>query len=208
VTRILLASRNAKKLAELRRILAPELPAVEVVGLDDVPAYDEVPETGATFADNALIKAREGFAHTGLPTVADDSGLAVDALNGMPGVLSARWSGKHGDDEANLWLLLGQLGDTPDERLGAAFVCAVAFVDAGGEVVVDGRMPGRLIREPRGTNGFGYDPIFVPSGNEMTSAELPAEEKDAISHRGQALRALVPHLMNRPGLIAGSEESL
>jgi XTP/dITP diphosphohydrolase len=207
VTRILLASRNAKKLAELRRILAPELPAVEVVGLDDVPAYDEVPETGATFADNALIKAREGFAHTGLPTVADDSGLAVDALNGMPGVLSARWSGRHGDDDANLRLVLGQLGDTPDERLGAAFVCAVAFVDAGGEVVVDGRMPGRLIREPRGRNGFGYDPIFVPSGNEMTSAELPAEEKDAISHRGQALRALVPHLMNRPGLIAGSEES-
>lgn len=207
MTRILLASRNAKKLAELRRILAPELPAVEVVGLDDVPAYDEVPETGATFADNALIKAREGFAHTGLPTVADDSGLAVDALNGMPGVLSARWSGRHGDDEANLRLVLGQLGDTPDERLGAAFLCAVAFVDGGGEVVVDGRMPGRLIREPRGANGFGYDPIFVPTGYDRTSAELLAEEKDAISHRGRALRALVPHLINRTGLTAGSEES-
>ncbi|HEU5007746.1 MAG TPA: RdgB/HAM1 family non-canonical purine NTP pyrophosphatase [Jatrophihabitantaceae bacterium] len=207
MTRILLASRNAKKLAELRRILAPELPAIEVVGLDDVPAYDEVPETGATFADNALIKAREGFAHTGLPTVADDSGLAVDALNGMPGVLSARWSGKHGDDEANLRLLVGQLGDTPEDRLGAEFRCAVALVDAGGEVVVDGRMPGRLIREPRGTNGFGYDPIFVPDGYEQTSAELSAEEKDAISHRGHALRALVPHLINRPGLTAGSEES-
>jgi XTP/dITP diphosphohydrolase len=207
VTRILLASRNAKKLAELRRILAPELPALEVLGLDDVPAYDEVPETGATFADNALIKAREGFAHTGLPTVADDSGLTVDALNGMPGVLSARWSGKHGDDEANLQLVLGQLGDTPDERRGAAFVCAVAFVDSAGEVVVDGRMPGRLIREPRGSNGFGYDPIFVPTGYELTSAELAAEEKDAISHRGQALRALVPHLINRPGLTAESEES-
>jgi XTP/dITP diphosphohydrolase len=207
VTRVLLASRNAKKLAELRRILAPALPAVEVVGLDDVPAYDEVPETGATFADNALIKAREGFAHTGLPTVADDSGLTVDALNGMPGVLSARWSGRHGDDEANLRLVLGQLGDTPDERLGAAFVCAVAFVDAGGEVVVDGRMPGRLIREPRGSTGFGYDPIFVPSGYDLTSAELAADEKDAISHRGHALRALVPHLTNRAGLTAGSEES-
>jgi XTP/dITP diphosphohydrolase len=197
VTSILLASRNAKKLAELRRILAPELPEVEVVGLDDVPAYDEVPETGATFADNALIKAREGFAHTGLPTVADDSGLVVDALNGMPGVLSARWSGRHGDDEANLRLLLGQLGDTPDDRLGAAFVCAVALVDAAGEVVVDGRMPGRLVREPRGANGFGYDPIFVPAGYEVTSAELSAEAKDAISHRGQALRALVPYLAGR-----------
>ncbi|HZY76787.1 MAG TPA: RdgB/HAM1 family non-canonical purine NTP pyrophosphatase [Jatrophihabitantaceae bacterium] len=207
MTRILLASRNAKKLAELRRILAPELPALEVLGLDDVPAYDEVPETGATFADNALIKAREGFAHTGLPTVADDSGLTVDALNGMPGVLSARWSGKHGDDEANLQLVLGQLGDTPDERRGAAFVCAVAFVDSAGEVVVDGRMPGQLIRDPRGSNGFGYDPIFVPTGYELTSAELAAEEKDAISHRGQALRALVPHLINRPGLTAESEES-
>lgn len=206
MTRVLLASRNAKKLAELRRILAPALATVEVVGLDDVPAYDEVPETGATFADNALIKAREGFAHTGLPTVADDSGLAVDALNGMPGVLSARWSGQHGDDEANLRLLLGQLGDTPDERLGAEFRCAVAFVDSGGEVVVDGHMPGRLIREPRGTNGFGYDPIFVPAGYDLTSAELDAEEKDAISHRGYALRALVRHLMNRPGLTPGSEE--
>lgn len=197
---VLLASRNAKKLAELRRILAPELPEVEVVGLDDVPAYDEVPETGATFADNALIKAREGFAHTGLPTVADDSGLAVDALNGMPGVLSARWSGRHGDDTANLQLLLGQLGDTPDERLAAQFVCAVALVDAAGEageVLVGGSMPGRLIREPRGENGFGYDPIFVPTGYEVTSAELSAEGKDAISHRGQALRALVPYLKGR-----------
>ena len=207
MTRVLLASRNADKLAELRRILAPELPAVQVVGLADVPAYDEVPETGATFADNALIKAREGYASTGLPTVADDSGIAVEALNGMPGVLSARWSGRHGDDDANLWLLLGQLGDTPDERLAAEFRGAVAFVDSGGEVVVDGRMPGRLIREPRGANGFGYDPIFVPTGHDRTSAELTAEEKDAISHRGQALRALVPHLVNRPGLMAESEQS-
>ncbi len=132
MTRILLASRNAKKLAELRRILAPELPDIEVLGLGDVPAYAEVPETGATFAENALIKAREGFARTGLPTVADDSGLAVDALNGMPGVLSARWSGSHGDDESNLQLVLDQLSDTTEERRGAQFVCAVAFVDAGG----------------------------------------------------------------------------
>jgi len=197
VSRVLLACRNAKKLAELRRILAPELPEVEVLGLDDVPAYEEVPETGATFADNALLKAREGFAHTGLPTVADDSGLTVEALNGMPGVLSARWSGRHGDDLANLDLVLAQLSDTPEERLGAAFVCAVAFVDARGEVVVDGRMDGRLIRTPRGSNGFGYDPIFVPAGLELTSAELDSSRKDEISHRGNALRALVPHLLDR-----------
>jgi XTP/dITP diphosphohydrolase len=191
---LLLASRNAKKLVEMRRIVEPSVPHLRVLGLDDVPTYDEVPETGVTFADNALIKAREGFAHTGLPTVADDSGLAVDALNGMPGVLSARWSGRHGDDTANLELLLGQLADTPDERLGAAFVCAVALVSEHGVVVVDGRLPGRLVREPRGENGFGYDPIFVPDGHDRTSAELPSGEKDAISHRGQALRAIVPHV--------------
>ena len=195
MTKLLLASRNPKKLAEMRRIVAPAVPHLTVLGLDDVDPYEEVPETGATFADNALIKAREGFAHTGLPTVADDSGLAVDALNGMPGVLSARWSGRHGDDEANLLLVLGQLADTPDERLGAAFVCAVALVSDRGEVVVDGRMPGRLVRASRGANGFGYDPIFVPAGYEVTSAELPSAEKDAISHRGQALRALVPHVV-------------
>jgi XTP/dITP diphosphohydrolase len=192
--KVLLASRNAKKLAELRRILAPALPGVDVVGLDDVEPYDEVPETGATFAENALLKAREGHRHTGLPTVADDSGLAVDALNGMPGVLSARWAGSHGDDEANLRLVLDQVSHVPDERLGAAFVCAVAYVDGAHEVLTEGRMPGRLVREPRGSNGFGYDPIFQPTGYDRTSAELSIEEKDAISHRGQALRALAERL--------------
>ena len=194
MTRLLLASRNPKKLTELRRILAAHAPGFEVLGLDDVPHYDEVPESGATFADNALLKAREGFAHTGLPTIADDSGLTVDALNGMPGVLSARWSGRHGDDTANLRLLLGQVADVPDERLGATFVCAAAFVSgtsAPDEVVVEGRMAGRLVREPRGTNGFGYDPIFVPDGFDLTSAELDSDTKDAISHRGKALRSLV-----------------
>jgi XTP/dITP diphosphohydrolase len=195
--KVLLASRNPKKLAEMRRIFAPLLPDVEVVGLDDVAPYEEVPETGATFADNALLKAHEGFAHTGLPTVADDSGLTVEALNGMPGVLSARWSGRHGDDEANLRLVLDQLRDTPDDRLGAAFVCAVAYVDGARELVVDGRMPGRLVREKRGTNGFGYDPIFVPTGYSVTSAELPSDEKDAISHRGKALRSLAEALRQR-----------
>lgn len=203
MTRLFLASRNAKKLGELRRIVGPSLPDVEVVGLDDVPAYDEVPESGATFADNALIKAREGFAHTGIPTVADDSGLTVDALNGMPGVFSARWSGRHGDDEANLQLVLAQLADVPDERLGAAFRAAVAYVDGEREFVVEGEMRGRLIREKRGDHGFGYDPIFVPDdqpddrpdGQALTSAELDPAIKDSISHRGRALRELVNRLV-------------
>lgn len=200
MTRVLLASRNAKKVAELRRILAPALPDVDVVGLDEVPTYPEEPESGATFADNALIKARAGHRHTGLPTVADDSGLAVDALNGMPGVLSARWSGTSGRaaDEANVQLVLAQLGDVPDERLGASFVCAVAYVDGADEIVTEGRMPGRLVRAPRGGNGFGYDPIFVADGHERTSAELAVAEKDAISHRGQALRALAALLQSAP----------
>jgi XTP/dITP diphosphohydrolase len=194
VTQVLLATRNVKKLAELRRILV-QLLDVDVVGLDDVPHYDELPETGATFAENALIKAREGAACTGLLTVGDDSGLAVDALNGMPGVLSARWAGKSKDDNANLQLVLEQLADTPDERLGATFVCAAALVTPdGAETVAEGRMPGRLVREPRGTNGFGYDPIFVPDGWDITSAEMPSEEKDVISHRGKALRALLPSI--------------
>jgi XTP/dITP diphosphohydrolase len=192
--RVLLASRNPNKLEELRRILAPALPDIEVVGLDDVEHYDEAPESGATFAENALIKAVEGHRHTGLPTVADDSGLTVEALNGMPGVLSARWAGSHGDDEANLQLVLDQVGHVPDERLGAAFVCVVAYVDDDGEILTEGHMPGRLVRAPRGTNGFGYDPIFQPAGYELTSAELSIDEKDAISHRGQALRALARRL--------------
>jgi XTP/dITP diphosphohydrolase len=191
---VLLATRNGKKLDELRRILAPVV-AVELVGLDDVPAYEEVPEDGATFADNALLKAREGVKHTGLPTVADDSGIAVDALNGMPGIFSARWAGRHGDDLANLELLLGQLADVPDERRGAAFVCAAALVvPDGAEHVVEGVMPGSVIRAPRGQGGFGYDPIFVPAGSQVTTAELSPADKDAISHRGQAFRGLAPIL--------------
>jgi XTP/dITP diphosphohydrolase len=197
--KILLASRNPKKLAELRRIIGPELPHLDVLGLDDVEPYDEAPETGATFAENALAKARDGFTHSGLSTIADDSGIAVDALNAMPGVLSARWAGRHGDDEANLRLVVAQLADTPDERLGAAFVCAAAFVGPGGETVVEGRMPGRLVREPRGANGFGYDPIFVADGFELTNGELAPEQKDAISHRGKALRALAEYLAKTEG---------
>ncbi|UVS77456.1 RdgB/HAM1 family non-canonical purine NTP pyrophosphatase [Actinokineospora sp. UTMC 2448] len=196
MTRVLLASRNAKKLGELRRIVAAAgLDGLEVVGLDDLPPFPDAPETGATFEENALAKARDAVAATGLPSIADDSGIAVDALNGMPGVLSARWSGKHGDDQANLDLLLGQLSDVPDERRGAAFVCTIAFVIPDGpEKVVRGEWHGTLTREPRGTNGFGYDPIFVPDGDTRTSAELTPEEKDARSHRGLALALLVPHL--------------
>ncbi|WP_112265282.1 RdgB/HAM1 family non-canonical purine NTP pyrophosphatase [Lentzea terrae] len=194
--KVLLASRNAKKLRELQRIVAAEgLTGISVLSLADVPSFPEAPETAPDFEGNALAKARDAAAATGLVSVADDSGLAVDELNGMPGVLSARWSGKHGDDDANLDLLLGQLGDVPDERRGAAFVSVVAMVVPGGEeVVVRGEWRGTLLRARRGTNGFGYDPIFVPEGYEITSAEMTAEEKDAESHRGRALKLLVPYL--------------
>ena len=192
--RLLLASRNPGKLVELQRMLSAA-GGVTVVGLNDVPEFPEAPETGATFAENALAKGRDAVAATGLPAVADDSGLAVDALNGMPGVLSARWAGRHGDDVANLELLLAQLGDVPDERRGAAFVCAAALVlPDGTEIVEHGVWPGRIVRAPRGSGGFGYDPIFVPDGEQRTSAELSPQEKDAASHRGRALRALLPHL--------------
>ena len=190
---LLLATRNEKKLAELQRILDSELGVGEIalMGLDDVPPYDEVPETGLTFVDNALLKAREGMRHTGLPTVADDSGIAVDALNGMPGVFSARWSGRHGDDQANLDLVLAQLSDVDDNNRGARFVCAAALVlPDGTEFTVLGEMTGHLARAPRGTAGFGYDPIFVAEGHARTNAELDPAAKDAISHRGKAFRDL------------------
>jgi XTP/dITP diphosphohydrolase len=191
--KLLLATRNPGKLAELQRLLSGAVPGVEVVGLDAVADIPETVESGATFAENALLKARDAAHATGLPSVADDSGLAVDALNGMPGVLSARWSGRHGDDEANTALLLGQLADVPDDRRGAGFVCAAALVTPDGrEHVLEREWRGRVVREKRGTNGFGYDPVFVPEGLDVTSAELAPAEKDARSHRGQAFAALVP----------------
>lgn len=194
-----MASRNRKKLAELHRVLdAAGVSGLTLLSLDDVDPFDEAPETGARFEENALAKARDAFRATGLATVADDSGLEVDALNGMPGVLSARWSGSHGDaaekDQANTALLLAQLRDVPDERRGAAFVSACALVSEVGEVVVRGEWPGSIVREPRGDGGFGYDPVFLPAGSSRTAAELSPADKDAASHRGRALTALLPAL--------------
>ena len=195
MTDLLVASRNRKKLAELHRVLdAAGVAGLTLLSLEDVERFDEAPETGATFEDNALAKARDAFSATGLPSVADDSGLQVAALNGMPGVLSARWSGRHGEDSANTALLLAQLGDVPAERRGAAFVSACALVSGAGEVVVRGEWPGSIAREPRGDGGFGYDPVFLPSGSTRTAAELSPAEKDAVSHRGRALALLVPAL--------------
>jgi XTP/dITP diphosphohydrolase len=192
------ASRNRRKLAELRRVLDGAGVALTLLSLDQVAPFDEAPESGATFEENALAKARDAFRATGLASVADDSGLEVDALNGMPGVLSARWSGRHGDDLGNTALLLAQMGDVPEERRGAAFVSACALVyragDARKETVVRGAWPGSIVREPRGDGGFGYDPVFLPSGSARTAAELTPEEKDAESHRGRALAALLPAL--------------
>jgi XTP/dITP diphosphohydrolase len=203
-----LATRNAHKVDELSRILSTLGVPVSLVGLDLFPEMPEVPETGLTFADNALLKARAVASFTGLPAVADDSGLCVDALHGMPGIFSARWSGRHGDDLGNLSLLLGQLADVSER--GAQFVCAAVLVlppsaagadDSGGasgvaggrqEWVATGVLSGELTRESRGSGGFGYDPIFVAAGSAVTNAELTPQQKDAISHRGRALRALAP----------------
>ena len=194
--RLVLATLNPHKVTELSRILDGDGgpgAGVSLTSLAEFPCAPDVAETGATFADNALLKARAIAAFTGLPAVADDSGICADALNGMPGVLSARWSGRHGDDQANLDLLLAQLADIPDERRGAEFRCAAALVQPGGaEQVTVGVLRGRLIRARRGAGGFGYDPIFVPDGGTQTTAELTPAEKDAISHRGRAFRALAP----------------
>ena len=193
--RLVLATRNAHKVEELRRILGDAGLAVELVGMDAFPDVPDVAETGTTFAENALLKAHAVAAATGLPAVADDSGLCVDVLGGSPGVFSARWSGRHGDDAANLDLLLAQVSDVPDDRRGAHFACAAALaLPDGVERVVEGQLTGVLVRERRGTNGFGYDPVFVPDGETRTTAELEPEEKDAISHRGRAFRGLVPHV--------------
>ncbi|MFG1616819.1 RdgB/HAM1 family non-canonical purine NTP pyrophosphatase [Nonomuraea wenchangensis] len=187
--KIVLATRNPGKIAELRRILS----GFDIVGLEEFPEIGDVAETGVTFEDNALLKAHAVAQGSGLPAVADDSGLCVDVLNGMPGVFSARWSGRHGDDRGNLDLLLAQVSDVPADKLSAHFACVAALALPSGEQrVVEGTLPGHLVRAPRGDHGFGYDPIFVPEGEQRTTAELAPEEKDAISHRGRAFRALAP----------------
>jgi XTP/dITP diphosphohydrolase len=193
MSRVLLATRNKGKLAELQRILGAE---VTVLGLADVPEFPEEPETGATFEANALDKARQAARESGEIALADDSGFCVDALNGMPGVLSARWSGKHGDDAANTLLLLSQLRDVPDDRRGAGFVCALALaLPDGTESVVRAEWRGVVLREPRGSNGFGYDPVFQPDdAGGLASAELEPEVKDALSHRGLATALMLPTL--------------
>lgn len=194
--RLVLASRNKHKIIEMRRILTELGLDIELVGTDEFPDLPDVEETGNSFAANALLKAREVCEQTGLPAIGDDSGLSVDALNGMPGIYSARWAGTHGRDEDNLNLLIAQLAHVPANRRGAAFHCAVAVATPeGDERIVEGIVEGSLIGVPRGANGFGYDPIFVPTGYQITTAEMSDEAKDAISHRGRALRAIAPVLL-------------
>ena len=201
VARVVLATRNRHKVLELREILAEVLYGVDVdldtaiVGVEDFPGIEDVVESGVTFAANALLKARAVSLATGLPALADDSGLAVDVLGGSPGVFSARWAGAHGDDDANLRLLLDQLADVPDEHRGAGFVCAAALVRPDGTEHVElGELRGTLERAPRGGGGFGYDPILRVD-DRRTLAELSPAQKNAISHRGQALRALAPRVV-------------
>ncbi|MEO5834952.1 MAG: non-canonical purine NTP pyrophosphatase [Nakamurella sp.] len=199
MSRVLLATRNRKKLAELQRILGGD---VTVLGLDDVSEFPEEPETGATFEENALDKALQAARETGEISLADDSGFCVDALNGMPGVLSARWSGVHGDDPANTALLLAQLRDVPDDRRGGAFVCALALAVPGGAHHLErGQWRGQVLRETRGRNGFGYDPVFAPDDADgLSSAELAPERKDALSHRGLATARMLPTLRTALGV--------
>jgi XTP/dITP diphosphohydrolase len=194
VSKLVLATRNLHKVAELRRILAEAgLPGLDLVGVEAFPGVEDVAETGVTFVENARLKALAVARATGVAAIADDSGLCVDVLGGAPGVFSARWSGRHGDDLANLELLLQQLCDVPPAHRGAHFACAaVLALPDGTERVAEGRLDGVLARAPRGANGFGYDPIFVPAGEARTTAELTPAEKDAISHRGRAFRAAVP----------------
>jgi XTP/dITP diphosphohydrolase len=199
--RLVLATHNAAKLVELRRILSAAGVPVVLSGLDEFPGAPEVAETGLTFAGNALLKARAIAAFTGLPAVSDDSGLCVEVLNGMPGIFSARWSGRHGDDGANLDLVLAQISDIAGPNRGAHFACAAALALPGGrEGVAEGRLDGSLTFAPRCDGGFGYDPIFVPVGLTVTTAEMSPEGKDEISHRGRAFRALVPVIATEMGL--------
>ena len=193
--RLVLATNNPRKLSELRRVVESAGLNAEILGLSDFPDYPEPEETERSFEGNAFIKAREAASHTGIAAIADDSGLEVDELNGMPGVRSSRWSGPRGDDEENNELLLAQLDGVPTERRSARFRCALALVMPDGEEVTwKGTMEGRIAEAPGGENGFGYDPLFIPDGESRTCAEMSPEEKDAISHRGKAVRAFVDWL--------------
>ncbi|WP_033240482.1 RdgB/HAM1 family non-canonical purine NTP pyrophosphatase [Streptomyces albidoflavus] len=193
MTRLILATRNTGKITELRAILADVGLSHELVGADAYPEIPDVKETGVTFAENALLKAHALAQATGLPAVADDSGLCVEVLGGAPGIFSARWAGRHGEDQANLDLLLAQLSDIDDPQRAAYFACAAALaLPDGTERVVEGRLTGTLRHAPAGTHGFGYDPILQPDGETRTCAELTPAEKNAISHRGKAFRALAP----------------
>lgn len=199
MTRLVLATHNAGKVVELRQILGAAGVEAELLGMDAFPEVADVVETGVTFAENALLKAHAVAQATQLPAIADDSGLAVDVLGGSPGVFSARWAGRHGDDQANLELLLAQIGDVPDQHRQAHFACVAALaLPDGTEKTWYGRMPGKILREPRGSNGFGYDPILLPDGGTRSAAELTADEKNAISHRGKAFRLLAAEL---PGFL-------
>ena len=196
--RVVLATNNAKKLAELRRLVAEQQFDLTVLGLADVPTYPEPAETERTFEGNALLKARACRDATGEPALADDSGIEVDLLNNMPGVRSARWAGRGATDQQNLDLLIAQLADTEPANRTARFVCAVAYAAPDGtEHVLRATMEGHLVSTPAGANGFGYDPIFVAEGNTRTNAELSPAEKDAISHRGKAVRAMLQWLVKR-----------
>jgi XTP/dITP diphosphohydrolase len=198
VRTLVLSTRNAHKLAELQRIIESAGLDFKLTSVVDYPGAPEVDETENTFEGNALLKARALAEFTGFPAIADDSGICVDALEGKPGILSARWSGAiENVDRANLELVLKQIQDVAEADRGAEFVCAAAYVEPNGtQFTVRGTLRGRLLYAPQGTNGFGYDPIFVPNGYEITTAQMTAEQKDSISHRGQALQQLVAQLPN------------
>ena len=195
--KLVLATRNQGKIVEFRRILDALAPgAIELIGVDQFPDLVDVEETGSTFEENSLLKARYTCQATGLPAIADDSGLCVDALNGDPGIFSARWAGSHGNDQANLEKVLDQLKDVADEKRTAHFMCVASLVlPDGREQVAEGRFEGHILHAPVGENGFGYDPIFQPLGLSISSAQMSAEEKDLVSHRGKSLRAIAPHVI-------------
>ena len=195
--KLVLATRNQGKITQFRRILDELAPGqIDLIGVDQFPDLVDVAETGATFEENSLLKSRYTCLATGLPAIADDSGLCVDFLNGDPGIFSARWAGNHGDDQANLEKVLAQLKDVPDKDRTAHFKCVASLVMPDGrEQVAEGRFEGHILHAPVGDNGFGYDPIFQPLGLSISSAQMSAQEKDLVSHRGKSLRSIAPHVI-------------